>query len=149
MYFGIAALFFTASAIFLLINFYHKNTQVVPKDSGAIKYGMVGQPQTINPLYAYSSEIDRALIELTFSSLMSYDQDGFLTPDLIEDYRFIDNGRTIEFSLKKNAKWIDGKPLTMDDVVFTIHLVQDSDFMSPLRANWQTVEVEKLLTIKD
>jgi len=140
---GIAALFFTASAIFLLINFYHKNTQVVPKDSGAIKYGMVGQPQTINPLYAYSSEIDRALIELTFSSLMSYDQDGFLTPDLIEDYRFIDNGRTIEFSLKKNAKWIDGKPLTMDDVVFTIHLVQDSDFMSPLRANWQTVEVEK------
>jgi ABC-type transport system substrate-binding protein len=136
-------LIFILSAGFLLTSLYHKNTNVVPSDSGSFKYGMVGQPQTINPLYAYSSDIDRALVELTFSSLMDYDQNGNLTPNLIKDYHFTDGGRTIEFSLKENAKWSDGKPLTVDDVVFTIHLVQDSDFMSPLRANWQGVEIEK------
>ena len=140
---GIACFLFFTAAIFLSVRFYHQHTTIVPKDGGSFKYGLVGQPQAINPLYAYSSDVDRALIELTFSSLMDYDQDGILTPDLIDEYRIIDNGRTVEFSLKEKAKWSDGKPLTMDDIVFTIHLVEDSDFMSPLRANWQTVEVEK------
>jgi peptide/nickel transport system substrate-binding protein len=141
--FLVSFLLFIFSAGFLLISIYHKNTNVIPSDSGSFKYGMVGQPQTINPLYAYSSDIDRTLTELTFSSLMDYDQNGDLVPDLIKDYHLTDSGRTIEFSLKENAEWSDGKPLTVDDVIFTIHLVQDSDFMSPLRANWQGVEIEK------
>lgn len=134
---------FLASLIFICTGFYHKNTNIVPSDSGSIKIGMLGQPQFINPLYAYSSDIDRSLVELTFSGLMDYDKYGNIVPDLIKDYRIIDNGQTIEFSLKENAKWSDGKPLTVDDVIFTIRLAQDSDYLSPLRTNWQGVEVEK------
>ncbi len=134
---------FLASAIFLITSFYHKNTTVVPNDSGSFKYGMVGQPRSINPLYAYSYDIDRSLTELIFSSLMGYDENGNLVPDLIKEYHLADNGRTIEFSIKENVKWSDGEQLNIDDVIFTIHLVQDSDFMSPLRANWQGIEIEK------
>ena len=142
-FFGLSFFIFIFSAIFLITSFYHKNTIIVPSDSGSFKYGMVGQPQSINPLYAYSSDVDRSLTELLFSSLMDYDQNGNIVPDLIKDYRFTDNGRTLEFSIKENVKWFDDVPLKIDDVVFTMHLVQDSDFMSPLRANWQGVEIEK------
>jgi len=141
--FFISLLVFFGSLTFLLTSAYYKNTITVPSDSGFLKSGMVGQPQFINPLYAYSSNIDRALVEMIFSSLMTYDEQGNIVPDLIEEYRITDNGKTIEFSIKENVKWNDDKPLTVDDIVFTVHLVQDSDFMSPLRANWQTIEVEK------
>lgn len=141
--FFVSLFVFFSSLIFLLTNAYYKNTITVPSDSGFFKSGMVGQPQLINPLYDYSSNIDRTLTEMIFSSLMTYDEQGNIVPDLIEEYRITDNGKIIEFSIKENAKWSDEKPLTVDDIVFTIHLVQDSDFMSPLRANWQTIEIEK------
>jgi ABC-type transport system substrate-binding protein len=141
-FFGLLFIFLS-SLLFLTITFYHKNTNIVPSNTGSIKIGMLGQPQFINPLYAFSSDVDCALVELTFSSLMDYDVYGNVIPNLIKDYRTTNNGQTIEFSLKENAKWSDGKSITMDDVIFTIRLVQDSDYLSPLRANWQGVEVEK------
>jgi len=147
-FFFVSFLLFIASAAFLLTGLYRKNTNIVPNDSGSFKYGMVGQPQSINPLYSFSSDVDRSLTELTFSSLMDYDQNGNIVPDLIKDYRLTDNGRTIEFSIKENVQWSDGTLLNIDDIVFTIHLVQDSDFMSPLRANWQGVEIEKTSDFK-
>ena len=139
---GLAIVFF-ASLIFLIHSFYVNHTNIVPADSGKLREGILGQPQFINPLYAYSSDVDRDLIELVFSGLMKYDSNANIVPDLIKDYRVADNGKSIEFSLKENAKWHDGEPLTIEDVIFTVNLVQDSDYLSPLRANWQGVELEK------
>jgi ABC-type transport system substrate-binding protein len=106
-------------------------------------YAIIGQPQFINPLYAQSSETDKTLMELLFSGLMKYDTEGNPVPDLIDEYKFIENGKIIEFTLKKGVKWHDGTPLTIDDVVFTIGLVQDPSYLSPLYANWSNVEVVK------
>lgn len=134
---------FLASIGFLAGNFYLKHTVVVPSNSGQIKEGIVGQPQLINPIYAYASDVDRDIAELVFSGLMKYDSSGGIVPDLIKDYRFTDNGQSFEFSLKENAQWHDGEPLTIDDVIFTLNLIEDSDYLSPLRANWQGIQLEK------
>jgi ABC-type transport system substrate-binding protein len=139
---------FALSSIFLIRSFYVSHTEIVPDNYGRIKEGVLGQPQFINPLYAPLSDVDRDLSELVFSSLMTYDKNGNIVPDLVSEYKKEADGKTIEISIKENAKWSDNKPLTIDDVIFTIDLVQDPEYLSPLRTNWQGIEVEKLSEYK-
>jgi ABC-type transport system substrate-binding protein len=146
--FGILLTLFISSLIFLISSFYIKNTNVVPADYGRIREGVLGQPQFINPLYAPLSDIDKDLTELIFSSLMTYDNNSNIVPDLINEYSIEDDGKTISFSIKENVKWHDGVPLTIDDVIFTVDLVQDPEYLSPLRTNWQGVEIEKVSDYK-
>ncbi|MFA5432366.1 MAG: ABC transporter substrate-binding protein [Candidatus Paceibacterota bacterium] len=146
--FGILLTLTISSLIFLVSSFYIRNTNVVPSDEGRIREGVLGQPQFINPLYASLSDIDKDLTELIFSSLLTYDNNGNIIPDLIKEYSIEGEGKTISFSIKENAKWHDGTPLTIDDVIFTIDLVQDTEYLSPLRTNWQGIEVEKISDYK-
>ncbi len=131
------------SLIFLITNFYIQNTKVVPAAGGSYVEGVVGQPRFINPIYGETNDIDRTLIDLVFSGLMSYDKDGKIVKDLAYDYKVSSDGKTYDFTLKDNILWQDGKPLTADDVVFTIKTIQNSDYKSPLRANWIDVDIEK------
>jgi len=147
LFFSLLAVF-VFSLSFVFSGFLQKNTVIVPSEGGEAKEGVLGQPQFINPLYAYSSEVDREITELVFSSLFTYDSQGNIVPDLIEDYRITDSGKSIEFSIKENAKWHDNQPLTIDDVIFTLNLVQDPNYLSPLRANFQGVETEKMSDFK-
>lgn len=128
--------------VFLFSSFYLKNTEVVPASGGAYKEGLVGQPQYINPIYGETNDVDRDLIELVFSGPMSYDNNGQIVNDLAESYKISEDGKTYEFKLKDNIFWHDGKPLTSEDVIFTIKTIQNSDYKSPLRANWLEVESE-------
>ncbi|MDD4409407.1 MAG: ABC transporter substrate-binding protein [Candidatus Pacebacteria bacterium] len=134
---------FLTSTTYSCLSFYYKNTEIVPASYGTLKYGIIGQPQFINPLYAQSSEIDKTILELVFSGLMKYDENGKPTPDLIKDYKFIENGKIFEFTIKDNVKWHDGEPLTIDDVIFTIELIQNPSYLSPLYSNWTSVEAIK------
>jgi len=146
--FGILFVVFVASISFLFHSFYIKNTEIVPDYYGHIKEGILGNPQFINPLYSSISDTDKDLVELIFSSLMTYDDNGKIVPDLIENYTIEESGKSIVFTIKENVKWHDGLPLTIDDIIFTINLVQDSEYLSPLRTNWQGVEIEKMSEYK-
>ncbi|MDO8486667.1 MAG: ABC transporter substrate-binding protein [Candidatus Staskawiczbacteria bacterium] len=131
------------SLTFLATNFYIQNTEVVPAFGGSYIEGVVGQPRFINPIYGETNDVDRTLIDLVFSGLMSYDKDGKIVKELADDYKISDDGKTYDFTLKDNTFWQDGKPLTADDVIFTIKTIQNSDYKSPLRANWIDVDIEK------
>jgi ABC-type transport system substrate-binding protein len=135
---------FFSSASFLAINFYHKKTEIIPARGGEYREGVVGFPRFINPVYAPASDIDRDLAALIFSGLMKYDSKGNLQPDLIENYKILEEGKIYEFNLKENLTWQDGKPLLADDVIFTVEMIQNSDVKSPLRGSWLGVEVEKI-----
>lgn len=131
------------SLSFLITNFYISNTKVVPALGGKYTEGVVGQPRFINPIYGETNDVDRALIDLVFSSLVTYDKDGKITNDLAQSYQVSPDGKTYDFQLKDNIFWHDGKTLSADDVLFTIKTIQNSDYKSPLRANWIDVEVQK------
>ena len=132
-----------SSLIFLTTDFYIKNTKVAPAIGGAYSEGIIGQPRFINPIYGETNDIDRALIDLIFSGLMSYDKDGKIVNDLADSYKISNDGKTYDFILKDNLFWQDGRPLTADDIIFTIKTIQNSDYKSPLRANWIDVDIEK------
>ncbi|MFA5877795.1 MAG: ABC transporter substrate-binding protein [Candidatus Staskawiczbacteria bacterium] len=132
------------SFIVLFTSIYINNTIVVPKSGGSFIEGAVGQPRFLNPIYGETSDIDRDLTELIFSGLMTYDNNGQIITDLVEEYKISEDGRTYEFKLKPNILWHDGESLTSDDVIFTIQTIQNSDYKSPIRANWLDVETEKI-----
>jgi ABC-type transport system substrate-binding protein len=132
------------SGIYLLITLYLGNTKAAPAYSGTYTEGVIGQPRFINPIYGETNDVDRTLIGLIYSGLMTYDNRGQLTNDLIESFEISTDGKTYTFTLKENLYWQDGMELTSDDVVFTIKTIQNSDYKSPLRANWLNVDVEKI-----
>ncbi len=124
-----AAVIFAVSASIWLVYLYYTNTVPTPIRGGAYTEGVVGQPVAINPLISSENEADRDLMALTFASLL----------DLAETTKIDDTKKIWTISLKPDLKWSDGEPLTSDDVVFTIGVLQDSENRS-----WQGVSVERL-----
>jgi ABC-type transport system substrate-binding protein len=132
------------SATYLATNFYINSTKIAPAYSGTYTEGIVGQPRFVNPIYGETNDVDRTLIDLIYSGLMAYDKDGKIVNDLVEGYQLSEDGKTYTFNLKDNLYWQDGMPLTSDDVIYTIKIIQNSEYKSPLRANWLDVDAEKI-----
>lgn len=119
-------------------------TVPIPKSGGEYTEGLVGQPLYINPLLSQTSEADSDLAQLIYSGLFKYDKNGQVVPDLAESVEISEDQRTYTVYLKKDLKWQDGAPLTASDVLFTINILQDQTYKSPLRQNWQGVEISQL-----
>ncbi len=126
------------------VNFYFKNTEVQPAFGGVFKEGVIGQPRFINPLYLSGNDVDRDLVELLFSGLMKYNENGEIVKDLADDLEIKQDGEIYEIKLRENVFWHDGELLTVDDVVFTINLLQNPEYKSSLAIKWSGVSVEKL-----
>lgn len=122
---------------------YIRLTHPVPAVGGSYSEGIIGEPHTINPIYA-SRDSDRDIARLIFSGLVTYQGNGEIEKDLADGYEISRDGKSYTVFLKKGVTWHDGKTLDADDVIFTVHTIQNPQYKSPLRANWQGVEVEKI-----
>jgi ABC-type transport system substrate-binding protein len=142
-WFSLFFFLFILSAALLNINYYFKNTVVLAKAGGGYKEGLIGQPRFINPLYLSDNDADRDLVEILYSSLVKFDENGKITKDLAENFQIKNDGKDYVFQLKKNILWHDGKPLTVDDIIFTIEFIQAPQYKSPQRAEWSGIAVEK------
>ena len=131
------------SVIMALFLLFDSITVIEPQHGGSFSEGLVGQPRFINPILA-SSDVDRDIIELTYSGLMQYDTDGEVVPDLAQDLSMDEEREVYELTLRDEIYWSDGEPITSDDVVFTIESIQDPSYKSPERGNWIGVRVEAL-----
>ncbi len=116
----------------------------MPAKGGTYIEGLIGSPRNINPVYAQVNDVDRDLTELIYAGLMKYNEKGEIVPDLAEEYKVLEEGKIFEFYLKENLLWADGKPITIDDVIFTIKVIQNPSFKSPIRASWLGVKMEKI-----
>lgn len=134
------------SATSLATYYSYKHTVPQPAQGGTFTEGMVGQPRFINPIYLSSNDVDRSLVQLTFAGLMQYKNDKIVF-DLAKSYH-TDKGEVWTVTLKDNITWQDGEPITAEDVVFTVNVLQDSDYKSPQRVNWVGVDVSKVSSRK-
>lgn len=99
--------------------------------------GIVGHIKIINPLFTDFNDADRDLSQLVFSGLMRYDpiQKNFF-PDLAEKWEKTSNGKVYTLTLRNNAKWHDGAPVTAEDILFTFKdVIQDPGFKNRLLAS--------------
>jgi peptide/nickel transport system substrate-binding protein len=120
-------------------------TITVPAPGGTYVEGVAGFPHAINPLLAAYNDVDRDLCALVYSGLTRMNARGEVEPDLAIKWETSLDGLTYIFHLRSGLRWPDGAPLTADDVLFTIGLMQDPDFPGPsdLGALWRTVQVFK------
>jgi len=136
-----SAFLLSAFAVFTQLN--HETTTEVPVRGGTIKEGVIGAPRFINPLLALS-DTDRDLSKLIYAGLTRPGPDGTLIPDVAERYTISEDGTEYTFTLRDDARFHDGIPITADDIVFTVEMAQDSTIKSPRRADWDGVQIDKI-----
>jgi peptide/nickel transport system substrate-binding protein len=142
--FGVLAIAFIGSVLSIIwqLNTNHLLTSI-PARGGSLTEGMVGSPRFVNPLLAVS-DTDKSLSELMYAGLMRATPNGTLEPELAAGYEISDDGKTYTFTLRQDATFHDGAPVTAEDVVFTIKQAQSAAIKSPQRASWTDVAVERV-----
>lgn len=115
----------------------------VPASGGTYTEGSLGSINNLNPLFS-SGVVDDSAARLMFSSLLVHDQEGKLIPDLAESFKVGKDSQSYDVKIRKSVQWQDGRPLTADDVVYTIRTIQNPETRSTLFASWQGVKVRAL-----
>ncbi|TRZ83570.1 hypothetical protein D4R86_00595 [bacterium] len=118
--------------------------KILPAQGGTYREALFGYPRYLNPVLSHTNDVDRDIVSLLYSGLMRFDSNGNLIPDIAENFEITNDGKTYDFYLRKNVFWHDGEPLTADDIVYTISIIQNAQYNSPLRFNWEGVAVEKI-----
>ena len=90
----------------------------------ALRVGWSAEPDTMNPVTTFSTQAVEVL-QLVYDKLLGYDLDLKPRPELAESYTCSPDGKSITFTLRGNAKWHDGQPVTADDVIFAYNLIKD------------------------
>jgi peptide/nickel transport system substrate-binding protein len=115
----------------------------VPAHGGSLSEGIIGTPRFVNPILA-SSPADQDMVALIYSGLMRKNPDGILIPDLAEKYEMSTDALSYTFTLKNNLYFHDNKPLSVDDIIFTINKARDPIIKSSQKVNWDGVTMEKI-----
>ena len=115
----------------------------IPIVGGSLTEGEVGTPRTVNPILAFT-DADKDVTALVYAGLMRRDDSGNLVPNLATSYSVSSDGLTYDFVLKNKIYFDDGKPITADDIVFTVNKTQDAAIKSPIRAEWADVVIKKI-----
>lgn len=119
---------------------------IQPTTGGVYAEGLVGSLGRLNPVLDFYNLVDRDVDRLLFSSLLRFNDQGLPVHDLVESMGISQDGRIYNFSIRQDALWHDGKPLTSEDIVFTVEMLRSPDLPIPedIRSLWETVEVEAL-----
>lgn len=100
---------------------------------GRIVHGVMGTFDSVNPFILKSFRTnargshDPLLGHLVFEPLMfrSRDEPFSMYGLIAEKVEWPDDRSWIEFTLNPKAKWSDGKPITVEDVIFTFNLLAE------------------------
>jgi peptide/nickel transport system substrate-binding protein len=115
-----------------------KKDREATKGDKSISIGITRSPASFNPL-------DRAdwsqfyISSVMFNPLMEMDEDFKFIPRLADSIETTDN-QTFTAKLNPNAKWTDGKPVTADDVLFSLEMLTHPKFSSLLTSQFQILE---------
>src|SRR5512146_3540223 len=109
---------------------------------GVYTEGLAGALGRLNPLLDWNNPADRDVDRLVFSGLVKFDAHGLPQADLAAAWGTSPDGTIYNFSIRPNAAWQDGKPVTSDDVIFTIDLIKSNGSLMPqdVKELWSEIE---------
>ena len=113
---------------------------------GVYTEALVGSMGRLNPMLDWNNPADRDINRLLFSGLIKFNSRGLPQPDLADSWGSSADGTIYNFSIRNNAVWHDGQPVTSDDVIFTIEMIKSSGSLFPqdIKDLWSQVEVKRL-----
>ena len=116
-------------------------------DVDLIKWNLDSEPDTLDPANAATYSSGTAVKSLC-DPLLTVDADYNLSPYLV-DYKVVDP-KTIVFTLRADATFWDGKPVTAEDVAYSMRRTMNPEYiLSFVFINVSSVEVtgEKQVTV--
>lgn len=118
----------------------------VPRRGGVYTEALIGSFGRLNPLLDYYNQTDYDIDRLIFSSLVRFNDRGLPVGELAVDWGISQDGKSYSFAIHPQAVWHDGQPVTAEDVVFTVSLLQDPKNPLPvdLKAFWRQIQVVAL-----
>ena len=114
-----------------------------PSTEPGIRIGVMSRPSSINPLTA-RTQADRDLVALIFSGLVRLGPDDTIRGDLAERWKIERSGARYTFTIRADARWHDGVPVTAEDVAFTVRLIQDARYNGPRAGSLSDVTVTEV-----
>ena len=117
-----------------------------PASGGIYTEGLIGSFGRLNPILDLYNPADRDIDRLLFGGLFKFDSRGIPQTDLAESWGNTPDGTIYNVTIRANAFWHDGQPVTTDDVLFTLSLLRSeySAYPADVRALWDEVEVTRL-----
>src|SRR5512136_2493094 len=98
-----------------------------PVSGGIYTEALIGSFGRLNPLLDLNNPADRDVDRLLFSGLLRFDSYGNPIPDLADSWCVSADGTVYNVSIHPGANSHNRKPVTSDDVIFTLSLLQ-SDY---------------------
>jgi peptide/nickel transport system substrate-binding protein len=106
-----------------------------------LRIGIDVDPINLDPAQMSHMEAHR-FVALLYPSLLRYDENLRLVPHLVESYEVIDD-RTYEFTLRQDVQFHHGRPVTAEDVKYSIERILDPEVPSP-----EAFELEPIASIE-
>lgn len=135
----VALIMLAATQAFWFSNSYSEDTFVA---GGTFTEATLGKINSLNPLFATTSS-EKTLSRLMFATLSTVDYSGHPGAGLAKYIHSDENGRIWTIKLKDNLKWSDGEPITNEDVIFTVKLIQNPAVTSVYDANLNNVKISE------
>ncbi len=117
-----------------------ERTGVVPAYGGTYIEGVVGAAQYLQPILA-ASDVDQDVVRMVFAGLTQVDRNGSIAPDLAT-FTTEGDGKVWTFTMRGDARWHDGEPITAADVIYTVSLVQDKAYVGPYSDAFRGVKAQ-------
>ncbi|NLC14501.1 MAG: hypothetical protein GX768_10735, partial [Chloroflexi bacterium] len=144
--------FITALVVGLVLFFQQRTPQVEveetpnPISGGSYTEALVGSFMRLNPMLDHFNQADRDINRLLFSSLIRFNSNGLPVGDLAQSWSVSADGAVYSVNMRTDAVWHDGTPVTTQDVIFTISLLQSQSPLIPvsLQELWNTVSVNAI-----
>ncbi|WP_394584434.1 ABC transporter substrate-binding protein [Cytobacillus firmus] len=127
--------FFSVGIIILLL-LSSFNPVLAEEKVQSLKVGISKDENGLNPYTYVTGYPGLDLVNLLYDTLFNLDENNKPEPWLVKDFKVSKDGLTYELTLHDNVKWHDGKPLTADDVKFTMEYFikyPKSRFTNPLK----------------
>lgn len=117
-------------------------SDVVFVPGGSYIEATLGKVNSLNPLFAATSS-EKALSKLMFATLTTVDYSGHIGLGIAKSLTPSENGKVWTLSLRDDLVWSDGEPLTSEDVLFTVDLIQNPAVNSVFGPNLDNVKVSQ------
>lgn len=131
-------------AIIQTISYQNSYTVTAAGDGGTYTEATIGEITSLNPLYA-STSTETTLAKLMFATLTRVDTSGNIGLGLASSLKPTDStGKTWRLTLRDDLKWSDGEPITLDDVMFTIEVIQSNATNTSYESNLSGVKATKV-----
>jgi ABC-type oligopeptide transport system substrate-binding subunit len=99
-----------------------------------LRINIEGEPASLDPA-KIDNRLAGTIAKQLFEGLTRLDKDGNVIPGVAERWQVSPDGKTYTFTLRRNARWSNGDPVTAQDFVYSYRRALNAKFGAPLVDN--------------